>query len=245
MSLHYPRGKMLGGCSARNFMIYQRPTDGCMDKWADQVGDTSYTFDNLLPFFEKSVKFTPPNQKLRATNSTPTYSTSTLGTKNGPLSVTFPNWAYAFSSWATRAFSQIGIQVRKEGFQNGGLLGQAYSMFTIDSQTMIRDSSETAFLRRSLKDPTFYVYPLTQGKKIIFDAASKQATGVLVNTLGAQYTISARKEVILSAGVIGSPQLLQVSGVGPAQLLQSLNIPVVADRPGVGQNMQDHVVSNP
>ncbi|KAI1406982.1 glucose-methanol-choline oxidoreductase [Hypoxylon sp. FL1857] len=240
-SMHYPRGKMLGGCSARNFLIYHRATRGAYQKWADKVSDNSYTFDNLLPYFEKSLNFTPPHQQIRAQNATPDYAVSALGTGDGPLSLTFPNWAYAFPTWAAKAFSQIGIHPRKEGFMNGGLLGQAWAMFTIDGTTMTRSSSETAFLQHSLDDPNYYVYMLTHAKKVLFDQ-SKTATGVLVETDDFEYTISARKEVILSAGVIGSPQLLQVSGVGPADLLNSLKIPVIADRPGVGHNMEDHVV---
>ena len=112
-------------------------------------------------------------------------------------------------------------------------------MFTIDGTTMTRSSSETAFVR--FDDPDYYVYPLTMALKVLFNDARK-ATSVLVNTAGAEYTISARKEIILSAGVIGSAQLLQVSGVGDAKALQALNIDVVADLPGVGQNMQDHIV---
>ncbi|KAI0003891.1 glucose-methanol-choline oxidoreductase [Xylariaceae sp. FL0662B] len=240
-TMHYPRGKMLGGCSARNFLIYQRGTEGSYKMWADKVGDDSYAFESFLPYFEKSLNFTPPNQELRAKNATPDYDASVLGpgSRAGPVSVTFPNWGYAFPTWATKAFSQIGILPRK-GFLSGGLLGQAWAMFTIDATTMARSSSETAFLQHSLSDPNYYVYPLTLAKKVLFDD-SKKATGVLVETGGFEYTISARKEVILSAGVFGSPQLLQVSGIGPAKLLNSLKIPVIADRPGVGRNMQDHI----
>ncbi|KAF2228716.1 GMC oxidoreductase [Viridothelium virens] len=224
-SLHYPRGKMLGGCSGRNFLIYHRSTVGSFQRWADQVGDDSYTFENLLPWFEKSVNFTPPNNDLRLKNATPSYSTTSLGSSNGTLG----------------ALSQMGISLRTEGFLNGGLLGQAYAMFTQDRTTMFRSSSETAFLQKSLGDPNYYVYPLTQAKKVLFDE-TKTATGVLVDSGGFLYTLSARKEVIMAAGFIGSPQVLQASGVGPAQLLQSLNIPVVADLPGIGQGMQDHIV---
>ncbi|KAI1381390.1 glucose-methanol-choline oxidoreductase [Hypoxylon crocopeplum] len=238
--LHYPRGKTLGGCSARNYMIYQRGTVGSYQMWADVVNDTSYTFDNLLPFFEKSLNFTPPNTQHRLQNATPEYDDSALGDNTGPLSVTFPNWVYPYSTWAAKALTAIGIPTRA-GFTNGGLLGQAYALFTINADTMLRDSSETAFLQRSLDNPDYTVYPLTMAKKIIFDD-SKTATGVLVNSDGREYTLTARKEVIVSGGVIGSPQLLQASGVGPAALLNSLNIPVVADLPGVGQGMQDHIV---
>ncbi|KAH7309683.1 glucose-methanol-choline oxidoreductase [Stachybotrys elegans] len=237
-TLHIPRGKMLGGCSARNFMIYQRPTIDSLRLWADRVGDDNYTFDNFVPFFSKSITFTPPRDELRLQNSTPIYDASGLGT-GGPLALTIPNWVYAFASWAVMAFSQIGIPYSEEGFQSGRLQGHSYTMFTVDN-AMMRSSSETSFLRQSLSDPNFYVYPLTQGLQVLFDD-NKAATGVLVDTAGMQYVLSARKEVILSAGAIGSPQLLQVSGIGPASLLESLDIPVIVDLPGVGQNMEDHI----
>ncbi|EMR67235.1 putative gmc oxidoreductase protein [Eutypa lata UCREL1] len=238
--MHYPRGRMLGGSSARNFLITHRATAGSFQKWADAVGDDSYNFENLLPYFERSLNFTPPNNELRAANATPEYDDSTLGTGDGPLALGFPNWAYAFPTWATKAFSKIGIPLRREGFMDGGLLGHAYAMFTLDTK-MIRSSSETGFLRRSLSNANFYIYPLTMAERVLFDN-NNTATSVEVNTAGARYTITARKEVILSAGAIGSPQLLQVSGVGPGDLLQSLGIPVVADLAGVGRNMQDHVI---
>lgn len=222
-------------------MLYHRGTEGSFEKWADQVNDTSYTFASLLPYFEKSISFTPPNTKVRLQNATTVFSTTALGSGNGPLSVTMPNWVYAFPTWATKAFSQIGIPFRKEGLQNGGLLGHAYTMYTIDATSMTRSSSETAFLRPRLDNPNLYIYTSALAKRILFDGM-KKATGIVVDTLGVEYTISARKEIILSAGFVGSPQLLQVSGVGPAQLLEALSIPVVADLPGVGQNLQDQIV---
>jgi choline dehydrogenase len=235
---------MLGGCSARNFMIYHRGTEGAYQKWADMVGDDSYKLENFLPYFEKSLNFTPPRDDLRMQNATPEYDVSVLGDGyggSGSLGLSYPNWAYAFATWASKAFAQMGMPMRGDGFNSGGLIGHAYATFTVDGKTMTRSSSETAFLRHSLDDPNYFVYPLTTAKKVLFDE-SKTATGVHVDTDGAEYTISARKEVIMAAGAVGSPQLLQVSGVGPAALLESLGIQVVADRPGVGHNMEDHIV---
>ncbi|KAI1854094.1 hypothetical protein JX266_001235 [Neoarthrinium moseri] len=238
-SLHYPRGKMLGGCSARNFMIYQRASIGSYQRWADAVGDNSYTWDNFLPYFEKSTAYSPPNNNLRLQNATPEYDSSVSG-MDGPVSITFPNWAYAFSTWALKGLAAIGVPLRKEGFNSGGLLGSAFTTFTIDAKKQTRASSETAYLRKTLGNPNYFVYPLTLAKRIIFDE-SKTARGIIVSTEGDSYTLSARKEVILSAGVVGSPQLLQVSGVGPAELLESVGVPVISDRPGVGQNIEDHI----
>lgn len=207
--------------------------------WADAVGDQSYSFDQFLPYFEKSLKFTPPDNNLRFSNGTPEYDDKVLGNGSGPLSLTFSHYVQAFGTWATKGLQEIGIPIVK-GFQSGSLLGQSYSMFTINATDMTRDSSETSFLRRGLAYPNYKVYQSTMAKKVLFNA-DKKATGVVVDTQGRQYTLSATKEVILTAGVFGSPQLLMVSGIGPAATLQQYKIPVVADRPGVGQNMQDHI----
>ncbi|KAI9687170.1 MAG: hypothetical protein M1822_002581 [Bathelium mastoideum] len=238
-TVHYARGKCLGGSSARNFMVYQRGTVGSYQNWADQVGDDSYTWENFLPWFKKSVNFTEPNMDARFKNSTPVYVAQDAGDQLGPLSVTYSNYAQAFATYAAEGFPQMGIETI-DGFLSGKLIGSSYATFTINATYQTRDSSETSFLRVGLENPNLIVYPLAVAKKINFDS-NKKATGVLVETDGFQYTVSANKEVILSAGVFGTPQLLMVSGVGPAETLNSLNIPVVADRPGVGQGMQDHV----
>lgn len=224
-------------------MAYHRGTNASYQQWADAVGDQSFAFDQFLPFFEKSVNFTPPDMNLRFKNGTPEYDSHVMGNGSGPLSVTFSHYVQAFGTWATKGLQAIGIPI-VAGFQSGSLLGQSYSMFTIDATTMIRDSSETSFLRQGLGYSNYMVYQSTMAKKILFDQ-DKKATAVIVDTQGLAYQLSARKEVILSAGVFGSPQLLMVSGVGPAATLKSLNIPVIADRPGVGQGMQDHIYFGP
>lgn len=224
-------------------MIYQRGSKGSYQAWADLVGDDSYTFDKLLPFFNKGICFTPPNNALRYTNSTPSYDVSVMGNCTGPLSVTYSTYTHQFASWATKGLEAMGLKVIS-GLASGSLLGQSYVMSTIDAKTQTRDSSETSFLRKGLELPNYTVYPMTQAKKITF-TSGKKANGVIVDTLGARYHLTATKEVIVSAGTFASPQLLMVSGVGPTATLKGLNIPVVADRPGVGQGMQDHLYFGP
>uniref|UniRef100_L7J8I6 Choline dehydrogenase n=1 Tax=Pyricularia oryzae (strain P131) TaxID=1143193 RepID=L7J8I6_PYRO1 len=170
--------------------------------WADLVGDESYEFESLLPYFEKSLKFTPPDTSRRFKNGSVDYDPTVLGDGQGPLSLTFSHYVQAF------------------------------------------ESSETSFMRLAMEHENFIAYPSTMAKRVLFDE-DKKATGLMVDTQGVQYILSARKEIILSAGFIGTPQLLMVSGVGPADTLQRLNIPVLADRPGVGQGMQDHVYLGP
>jgi choline dehydrogenase len=224
-------------------MAYQRGTKASYQRWADLTADQSYTFENLLPYFEKAIKFTPPNNEKRFANGTPEYDPTVMGDGSGPLSVTYSNYVQAFGTWATKGLEAIGLPI-VPGFQSGNLSGQSYCMFTINATTMTRDSSETSFLRRALEYPNYKVYPLTMAKQILFDA-NKKARGVIVDTQGIKYTLSATKEVIVSAGVFGSPQLLMASGIGPAATLQQFGIPVIADRSGVGQNMQDHIYFGP
>ena len=220
-------------------MAYQRGTKEAYQRWADEVDDQSYTFEALLPFFEKSLNFTPPNNQKRGLNATPQYDTSSLGAGGQPLDITFPNYALSFSTWIQKALQAIGIEPI-DGFTSGHLFGSSYNIATINQTTGLRESSETAFLTPALGRSNLVVFTHTLAQKILF----KGDTAIGVSVAGANATLSARnatllakKEVILSAGVFQSPQLLLVSGIGPKATLEQHGIPVIADRPGVGQNM--------
>lgn len=196
-------------------MAYQRGSKKSYDMWADLVGDSSYKWDSFLPYFKKSLQFTPPDRNKRAANATPEYDLDSFGNGGGPISVTFSNYAQALASWVQKGLAEIGIKPIK-GFTSGELFGSSYVLETIRAKTQIRESSETGFLQPALKRGNLIVFQQSLAKKII---------------------LSAKKEVIISAGAFQSPQLLMVSGVGPAATLQKYGIPVVADRAGVGQNM--------
>ncbi|KAF1925621.1 GMC oxidoreductase [Didymella exigua CBS 183.55] len=242
--IKYARGKCLGGSSSRNYMIYQRGDRGSYQRWADQVGDSSYTFDSLLPYFKKSVKFTPPNTRMRAANASAEFVASAFDASGGPLDVSYANYAGPFSSYMEGGMNGIGIPTRDD-FNSGDLLGSQYCSSTITPSNQKRASSQTTFLEAAKSRPNLKVYSLTQAKKIIFDS-NKRATGVQIpGFFGASSVLSARKEVILSAGTFQSPQLLMVSGIGPADQLNKYSIPIVAERRGVGKNMQDHVFFGP
>ena len=233
----------MGGTSARNYLSYQMGSSGSYDLWAQMVEDDDYKFQNFEKYFQKSRHFTPPSN-LRPANATASYDEASLASNSGPLSVTFSNYANAFTSWARLGMDQLGIP-RLDGFTSGNVLGQSYQLLALDNQTMQRDSSETSFLDKiGLMTPYITLYPSTLAKKILFDA-TKKSTGVVIDFGGLPYTLSAKKEVILSAGAFQSPQLLMVSGIGPASTLKAYGIPVVADLSGVGQNMWDHIVGGP
>lgn len=136
--------------------------------------------------------------------------------------------------------NEIGIPPA-EDFNSGDVLGSQFCTTTIDPKNAVRSSSETSFLDQAQINSNLVVYQLTLAKKILFDG-NKTAIGVETDIAG---TITATKEVILSAGTFQSPQLLMVSGIGPASTLNDLDIPVISDLPGVGQNMTDHIFFGP
>ncbi|EPE34745.1 FAD/NAD(P)-binding protein [Glarea lozoyensis ATCC 20868] len=190
VSAHYTRGKTLGGCSARNYMAYHRGTRLAYQKWADDIDDQSYSFKDMLPFFEKSIHYTPPDGQKRAQNATPEVDLSNLTSNNSdsPLSVTFANYAQPASSWVQRAFQQISVHPIT-GFTSGNLIGSSYTLATINASTQTRDSSETSFLRSSLNNGNLTIYTSSLATKIIFDE-HKVAVGVNVDTEGLNYTLS-------------------------------------------------------
>jgi choline dehydrogenase len=204
------------------------------------VGDSSYTWDKFLPYYKKSVHFSPPEirkgNKNGSISADPSVFDNSLG---GPVQVSYPNYDDPFSTWIEKGFNAVGIRRREDGFSSGGLLGWAWPSAAIDPKTAQRSSSQTSFLNRAIVTTNLKVYHGTLAKKILFDA-NKIANGVLVDTGGREYTLAAKREVILSAGTFQSPQLLMVSGIGPRKTLEAHKIPVLSDLHGVGQNMWDH-----
>ncbi|KAI4753810.1 alcohol oxidase [Aureobasidium sp. EXF-12344] len=242
-TLHYARGKTLGGSTALNANVYNRGTVASYQEWADLVGDDSYTFDQWLPYFAKGVNYTVPNG-IRAANATvPTRSSDAVdfSPSGGPLRVTYCNFALPFSSWAQKAFQYLGF-ANITSFSNGQLLGSQYAPQALNPISNERETSATSYLNAALNSDrtNLRVYTHSLALQVLF-SENKTATGVLVRSGRLNYVLTARKEVVLSAGAFQSPQLLMVSGVGPAATLQEHNITVLADRPGVGQNMWDHI----
>jgi choline dehydrogenase len=212
-----------------------------MARWAELVDDPRYLFENVLPFYKKTIAFTPPDGH-RFENSTVPYSRSSYDRTGLPVEVTYPRYAMPFSTWASGGFQAIGINETVD-FNGGQLMGHQFCAMTIRASDQTRSSSETGFLRGSLGYTTLSVYQTTLAKRILFDA-QKRATGVEVERQG-RFTLTASKEVIVSAGAFQSPQLLMVSGIGPAATLQAHGVNVIADLPGVGQNMWDHTFFGP
>jgi choline dehydrogenase len=138
-SLHYARGKTLGGSSALNANIYNRGTEGSYQQWADIVADDSYLFDNWLPYFAKGTNYTAPNTTLRAAIATVRIPASLYSLYNGgPVHISYSNFALPFTSWAQKAFSSFGFN-NISGFSDGELLGAQYAPSVLQPQSNHRD----------------------------------------------------------------------------------------------------------
>jgi len=222
-------------------MAYHRGTNGSYGLWADQVGDESYRLSNLDKYFERSINLTDPNAKVRKANATVDYKLNTTRAQDDyhhPLQLSWTHWASSISTWTFAAYRALGLADNPAAFENGDLGGYWYNPSTIDPATQHRSSSQTSFLDYAMQTTSIKVYTHALARQILF-TEDKVANGVLVQSGYRNYTISAAKEVILSAGAFQSPQMLMVSGVGPRETLEQYGIPVVADLPGVGQNLQD------
>ncbi|NMM77888.1 GMC family oxidoreductase [Acidovorax sp. SRB_24] len=241
-SLRYPRGKTLGGCSSINGMIYMRGQARDYDQWAQLTGDDTWRWDNVLPAFrrhEDHWRLDQPDgesedfKRLHGSKST--------GGK-GEWRVEKQRLRWDVLDAFAQAAQQAGIPATDD-FNGGTNEGVGY--FEVNQKAGWRWNTAKAFLRPLCYGrPNFEMWTSAQASRLVFETqgdGSRRCTGVQVWTGQEMVTAHAQCEVILSAGAINSPQLLQLSGIGPAALLQGHGIEVVQDAPGVGANLQDHL----
>ncbi|KAI4102237.1 MAG: hypothetical protein LQ339_004762 [Xanthoria mediterranea] len=241
-SIYYLAAQTFGGGSAANYMGYHRPTIGTFDKWATQVGDDFWSWDGVYPAYKKSCAFQPPDYTKIDPSQRILLDSAAFDDNGGPLHVSYGNYFGPSGTPLQNAMRGVGLSPIR-GLNSGKLIGYGTMTATVDIRTATRDSSETSFLQTAAqRSSKLKIYPSTLVKRITFDA-QKRATGIdaqanLANVkLG--FHLSARKEVIVSAGVWHSPQLLMLSGVGPSSTLARYGIDVVSDLSGVGQNEWD------
>lgn len=225
-SIGYARGKVLGGCSSINAMIYMRGQRSDYDAWA-QLGNRGWGWDDVLEVFKQSEDYQ--------------HGADDFHGSGGELRVEERrvNWEI-LDAWREAA-EQCGIP-KIEEFNRGDNFGNAY--FQMNQKKGARWSGTKAFLRPIASRSNLTVRTHAHVQKLVTerDDQGLKATAVEVRFgREAVQTISARKEILLAAGSIGSPQLLQLSGIGPAELLQDRGIPVTHHLPGVGENLQDHL----
>ncbi|HWK67348.1 MAG TPA: GMC family oxidoreductase N-terminal domain-containing protein [Rhizobiaceae bacterium] len=221
--LPWPRGRVIGGSSAINGLIYIRGNRRDFDEWAN-LGNTGWGYDDVLPYFRKAE-----NQE-RGENS--------YHGVGGPLDVADIRMRHPLYD----AFIQSAVAAghkRNDDFNGAEQEGAGAYQMTVGRWR--RSSTSIGYLEPARKRPNLKIETSAFVNRILFHGT--EATGVEYVRGSEVLTVKARREVILAAGAINSPQILQLSGVGPTELLKQFDIPVVANLPGVGRNLQDHLTS--
>jgi choline dehydrogenase len=216
-----PRGKVLGGSSSINGLLYVRGQHEDYDRWR-QHGNLGWGFDDVLPYFKKAEDQTRGGDDFHGVG--------------GPLPVS--DWRHAdpLSAAFVDASAEVGFP-RNPDFN--GATQEGAGFFQTTTKGGRRASAAVAYLRPAKARPNLHVETSALAERVLFEG--RRAVGVAYRSAGIPRTARARKEVLISGGAFNSPQLLQLSGVGPADLLHQHGIEVVLDAPGVGNDLQDHM----
>jgi choline dehydrogenase len=214
------RGKVLGGSSSINGMIYIRGNERDYNSW-QALGNIGWSYQDVLPYFKKSE-----NQQRGA---------SLFHGVNGPLSITDPLSPAKVSQRFVEAAIAQGYEQNPDF---NGVQQEGAGLYQVTVKDGKRQSTAVAFLRPIKERPNLTIQTGALVTRLLFEG--KRAVGVVYVQNGTEYQVRVNSEVILSAGAFDSPKLLMLSGIGPAEHLRASGIPVVFDLPGVGQNLQDH-----
>jgi choline dehydrogenase len=227
--LFWPRGKLLGGSSSINAMIYMRGAKADYDEWAELTGDPSWSYDNVLPVFRRMEDNARGADEYHGVG--------------GPLRVEDLRSPHPW----TRAVVQSAVAAgypRNDDFNGAGQEG--VGQYQVTQKRGRRWSAADAYLHPAMQRPNLTVRTGALTTRVLIEGG--RATGVEYRSGGRVHTARARREVVLSGGAINTPQLLLLSGIGPADHLREVGVDVVHDLPGVGGGLQDHplvpVVSN-
>ena len=235
----YPRGRVLGGCSSINGMIYMRGQARDYDAWAKITGDDSWSWQNALADFkahENHYRLDQSADPITGNNSR----FSDMHGSGGEWRVEKQRLSWDVLDSFADAAEQAGIE-KIDDFNGGDNAGVGY--FDVNQRSGWRWSSSKAFLRPARGRPNLTIWTEAQAQKLSWrtaDNGQPRCTGLTLSRAGQTVLVTANREVILSAGAINSPQILQLSGIGPADLLRSHGIEVIRDAP-VGENLQDHL----
>ncbi|KAI5785316.1 hypothetical protein FPQ18DRAFT_86058 [Pyronema domesticum] len=237
-----PSAKVVGGDSTINSMSYHRGSREDYDNW-ERMGNKGWGWEGMIPYFKKCETFHPPD-KSQIREFGITYDPTAHGT-DGPVQVKFSSFIYPQYKTIADAFKRVGVPIPRDS-SNGNAIGALWIPATIDPKDETRSYVRTAYHDVSVQRNNYHLIVEQQVTKILVDK-NKRATGVEFSKgpKDTPNTISAKREVILSAGAFHNPKLLQLSGIGPKSLLEAHNIPVIVDLPGVGSNLQDHAWVRP
>ena len=219
--IYWPRGKVLGGSSSINGLIYIRGVPSDYDYWR-QLGCAGWGFHDLLPYFKRAEGNVRGEDELHG--------------GSGPLGVDDSRWKSGLCDAYIDAAAEAGLP-RNNDFNGPQQEGAAY--FQLTARNGRRCSAAVGYLREAKRRPNLKIVTGALASRILF--SGRRATGVEYKVGATTHVAEATVEVVASGGAFNSPQLLQLSGLGPAALLRQHGIPVVADMPGVGADLQDHL----
>ncbi|MEH6517472.1 MAG: choline dehydrogenase [Halioglobus sp.] len=220
--MHCPRGKVLGGSSSINGMVYVRGHAKDFDEWAQQ-GATDWDYAHVLPYFKKAETWAFGGDAYRG--------------DAGPLNVNNGN---NMRNPLYKAFVRAGVEAGYWATDDcNGAQQEGFGAMHMTVKNGFRWSAANAYLRPAMKRPNLTVISHALVHKVLLEG--KQASGVRFSRRGKVQEVQATREVILSAGSIGSPHLLELSGIGRREVLEAAGVPVVHELPGVGENLQDHL----
>ncbi|KAI9375356.1 hypothetical protein BJX61DRAFT_549670 [Aspergillus egyptiacus] len=239
-----PSALFLGGGSAINGMAFDRGSPGDYNLWGDIIGDETWSWEGLLPYFKKSETFTPPSPEQQKEFGI-SYDLDFHGT-SGPVQSSYPPFIYTASKAFINALRQLGIPIQRDGAANA--IGGFWNPNSLDPVTRERSYARTTYRELSKSRRNYQLLTETLVTKLTPDLSGVEyITGYnpSLNTTPAdakKRTVRAKKEVIMAAGAVHTPKILQVSGIGSSSLLRSLGVKQIIDLPGVGENLQDHLV---
>ena len=216
-----PRGKMIGGCSAHNGMVHVRGNPNDFQRWAS-FGVPSWSYKNVLPYFKKIENWSGGENEYRGSNGLLPVNQSK---NNNPLFKAF-----------IKSAEEAGYKANPD---MNGKDQEGFGMYDVNINNGQRASTSKHYLKPAKNRKNLYIFSNSFVERIIFDG--QKAIGIEVKIKNKTEKVFANKEVIVSAGSINSPQLLMLSGIGPAKHLNELGINVVKNLPGVGKNLQDHL----
>ncbi|MCJ1313890.1 hypothetical protein MMC25_007570 [Agyrium rufum] len=253
VSHHYPRGKCLGGSSAINYMVYVRGQSAEYDDWASLTGYKDWDWKSLKPYFLKSEGLTVPPPEAdgddSATKSKRAFKAEEHGT-NGPVKTSFGNWHAPIEDKWYEAGKKLDIGwVVPEDAWSGGHLGGYSGLATIDrsSPPGLRSYSATAYLLPNAGRANLFVLTEALVTKIVLDTSAggnePRASGVAFIAGGKEHTVSVKKEVVLSAGTVQTPQVLELSGIGDPDVLKQAGIDCIVPNKNVGESLTDHLMT--
>ncbi|KAI0362375.1 alcohol oxidase [Trametes cingulata] len=243
------RGKMLGGSSGLNFMAWNRASAKEYDAW-EQLGATGWNWESLLPYFKKSetVEPPPPQGIIPGAVELPESAFDAFHGRVGPIQPSYNDLYSNLTAPYVETIHNLGIPTNSDPY-SGDATGVYNTEHSVDKVKDIgrRSYAANTYYNISAARPNLEVYMTTQATRIQFETSSgsrrplraQSVDVVAINTTGFTGTLSARKEVILSAGALQTPQLLELSGIGNKTMLQGLGIQPLIDLPGVGENLQD------